>query len=175
MLKLYATREFVQRASFSKDTAWQDELESSFPYVETDDQLTTITEVKSDMEKHTPMDRLVVGDVGFGKTEVALRAAFKADARPEAGGGVGAHHRCWRSNTGTPLCDGWAAYPIKIEMLSRFRTAKEKKEVLAGLREGKVDIVIGTHGLVAESVKFKNLGLLIIDEEHRFGVKAKED
>ncbi len=173
MLKLYATRELAQGYSFSKDTAWQYELESSFPYVETDDQLTTIAAVKVDMEKATPMDRLVVGDVGFGKTEVALRAAFKAiqDQKQVA---VLVPTTILAQQHWNTFLRRMGSYPITIEMLSRFRTAKEKKEVLEGLREGKVDIVIGTHGLVAESVKFKDLGLLIIDEEQRFGLKAKE-
>jgi transcription-repair coupling factor (superfamily II helicase) len=173
MLKLYATRELAPGYSFSKDTAWQYELESSFPYVETEDQLTTIGAVKADMERSTPMDRLVVGDVGFGKTEVALRAAFKAvqDSKQVA---VLVPTTILAQQHFNTFERRMGAYPITIEMLSRFRTAKEKREVLEGLREGKVDIVIGTHGLVAESVKFKDLGLLIIDEEQRFGLKAKE-
>jgi transcription-repair coupling factor (superfamily II helicase) len=173
LLKLYAQREMVTRSPFSKDTPWQVELESSFPFIETDDQLRAIQDVKRDMEKPNPMDRLVVGDVGFGKTEVALRAAFKAvqDGKQVAvlvpTTVLAQQH--W--NTFTRRLE---AYPIKIEMLSRFRTAAEKKEVYAGLADGTVDIVIGTHGLTGKDVKFQNLGLLIIDEEHRFGVKAKE-
>jgi transcription-repair coupling factor (superfamily II helicase) len=173
LLKLYAEREMVTRAPFSKDTPWQIELESSFPFIETDDQLRAIQEVKRDMEQGNPMDRLVVGDVGFGKTEVALRAAFKAvqDGRQVAvlvpTTVLAQQH--W--NTFTRRLE---AYPIKIEMLSRFRTPAEKKEIYAGLTDGNIDIVIGTHALVSKDVKFHDLGLLIIDEEHRFGVKAKE-
>jgi transcription-repair coupling factor (superfamily II helicase) len=173
LLKLYAEREMVTRPPFSKDTPWQIELESSFPFIETDDQLRAIQEVKRDMEHGNPMDRLVVGDVGFGKTEVALRAAFKAvqDGKQVAvlvpTTVLAQQH--W--NTFTRRLE---AYPIKIEMLSRFRTPAEKKEVYAGLTDGSVDIVIGTHALVSKDVKFHDLGLLIIDEEHRFGVKAKE-
>ena len=173
LLKLYAEREMVTRPPFSKDTPWQIELESSFPFIETDDQLRAIQEVKRDMERANPMDRLVVGDVGFGKTEVALRAAFKAvqDGKQVAvlvpTTVLAQQH--W--NTFTRRLE---AYPMHIDMLSRFRTAAEKKEIYAGLADGTIDIVIGTHGLTGKEVKFKNLGLLIIDEEHRFGVKAKE-
>jgi transcription-repair coupling factor (superfamily II helicase) len=173
MLRLYATRELAQGHAFSNDTAWQYELESSFPYVETEDQLKAIQDVKADMQKPTPMDRLVVGDVGFGKTEVALRAAFKAvqDAKQVA---VLVPTTILAQQHWNTFERRMGAYPIKIEMLSRFRTAKEKKVILEGLRDGTIDIVIGTHGLVAESVQIKDLGLLIVDEEHRFGIKAKE-
>ena len=173
MLQLYAAREIAQRPAFSADTPWQYELESSFPYVETEDQLRAIQDVKSDMQGPEPMDRLVVGDVGFGKTEVALRAAFKAvqDQKQVA---VLVPTTILAQQHWNTFTRRIGAYPVEIEMLSRFRTAKEKKEVLEGLKDGTIDIVIGTHGLVADRVMFKNLGLLIIDEEQRFGIKAKE-
>ena len=173
MLQLYAARELATRPPFSQDTTWQYELESSFPYVETEDQLRAIQEVKADMQGGEPMDRLVVGDVGFGKTEVALRAAFKAvqDQKQVA---VLVPTTVLAQQHWNTFAKRMAAYPLNIEMLSRFRTAKEKKEILEGLKDGTIDIVIGTHGLVADRVQFKNLGLLIIDEEQRFGIKAKE-
>jgi transcription-repair coupling factor (superfamily II helicase) len=173
LLKLYAEREMVTRPPFSKDTPWQIELESSFPFIETDDQLRAIQDVKRDMEKANPMDRLVVGDVGFGKTEVALRAAFKAvqDGKQVA---VLVPTTVLAQQHWNTFSRRLEAYPMHIDMLSRFRTAAEKKEVYAGLADGTIDIVIGTHGLTGKDVKFKNLGLLVIDEEHRFGVKAKE-
>jgi len=173
MLKLYAERELATRPAFSKDTPWQTELESSFPFIETDDQLKAIQEVKADMEQPRPMDRLVVGDVGFGKTEVALRAAFKAvqDGKQVA---VLVPTTVLAQQHWNTFTRRLASYPITIEMLSRFRTAAEKKEVIAGIHDGNVDIVIGTHALVSKDIKFKDLGLLVIDEEHRFGVTAKE-
>lgn len=173
LLKLYAEREMVTRTPFSKDTPWQIELESSFPFIETDDQLRAIQEVKRDMEQPNPMDRLVVGDVGFGKTEVALRAAFKAvqDGKQVA---VLVPTTVLAQQHWNTFSRRLEAYPIQVEMLSRFRTPAEKKEVYAGLTDGTIDIVIGTHALVSKDVKFQDLGLLIIDEEHRFGVKAKE-
>jgi transcription-repair coupling factor (superfamily II helicase) len=173
MLKLYAAREMAKGVAFSKDSTWQAELEASFPYVETEDQLRAILEVKQDLERAKPMDRLVCGDVGFGKTEVALRAAFKA---------VMEHYQVAVLVPTTVLAQQhWltftrrlASYPVRIEMLSRFRTAAEKRKALEGMRDGHVDIVIGTHALLAGNVQFANLGLLIIDEEQRFGVTAKE-
>lgn len=173
LLKVYAEREMASRPSYGKDTTWQTELEQSFPYVETDDQLKAIQEVKADMLRSKPMDRLICGDVGFGKTEVALRAAFKA-VQEQKQVAVLVPTTILAQQHWNTFNKRLAAYPLHIEMLSRFRTAKEKKEVLEGLADGTVDIVIGTHGLVAESVKFKDLGLLIIDEEQRFGIKAKE-
>ncbi len=173
LLKLYAEREMITRQPFSKDTPWQIELESSFPFIETDDQLRAIQEVKRDMEQGNPMDRLVVGDVGFGKTEVALRAAFKAvqDGKQVA---VLVPTTVLAQQHWNTFARRLESYPIEVEMLSRFRTPAEKKEIYAGLADGSIDIVIGTHGLVGKDVKFHNLGLLVIDEEHRFGVKAKE-
>ncbi|MCS6848484.1 MAG: transcription-repair coupling factor [Anaerolineae bacterium] len=173
LLQLYAERELARRPPFSKDTPWQIEMESAFPFIETDDQLQAIREVKADMEKPQPMDRLVVGDVGFGKTEVALRAAFKAvqDGKQVA---VLVPTTVLAQQHWNTFTQRLASYPIRIEVLSRFRTPAEKREVLEGLRDGTVDIVIGTHALLGKEVKFKDLGLLIIDEEHRFGVAAKE-
>jgi transcription-repair coupling factor (superfamily II helicase) len=173
MLKLYAARELAQRPPFSSDTPWQAELESSFPYVETEDQLQAIVDVKADMEKPAPMDRLVVGDVGYGKTEVALRAAFKAvqDGKQVA---VLVPTTVLAQQHWNTFSRRLAPFPIKVEMLSRFRTPAEKERVLEQLANGNADIVIGTHALIGGRVKFKDLGLLVIDEEHRFGVTAKE-
>jgi transcription-repair coupling factor (superfamily II helicase) len=173
MLKLYAERELAKGFAFNKDSAWQTELESSFPYVETDDQLRAIEDVKRDMERQTPMDRLVVGDVGFGKTEVALRAAFKAaqDGKQVA---VLVPTTVLAQQHWNTFSKRLEAYPINVEMLSRFRTAAEKREIIEKLGKGEVDVVIGTHALVGKEIKFKDLGLVIIDEEHRFGVVAKE-
>jgi transcription-repair coupling factor (superfamily II helicase) len=173
LLQLYAERELAHRPPFGKDTPWQIEMESAFPFIETDDQLQAIREVKADMEKPQPMDRLVVGDVGFGKTEVALRAAFKAvqDGRQVA---VLVPTTVLAQQHWNTFTQRLASYPVRIEMLSRFRTPAEKRAVLEGLRDGTVDIVIGTQALLGKEVTFHNLGLLIIDEEHRFGVAAKE-
>jgi transcription-repair coupling factor (superfamily II helicase) len=173
MLTLYAAREVAKGHAFGHDTAWQTELESSFPFVETEDQLRAIEAVKADMESSTPMDRLVVGDVGFGKTEVALRAAFKAvqDGKQVA---VLVPTTVLAQQHWNTFNKRMGAFPIAIEMHSRFRTAAEKREIVEKLADGQIDIVIGTHGLVSDKVRFKQLGLLIIDEEHRFGVTAKE-
>ncbi len=173
LLELYARRQIVQGNAFSGDTPWQQELEASFPYVETEDQLRVIAEVKRDMESPRPMDRLICGDVGYGKTEVALRAAFKAvmDGRQVAilvptTVLAQQHYHTFRERL--------AAFPAEVEMLSRFRSPQQQKEILAGLGEGKIDIIIGTHRLIQGDIAFKNLGLLIIDEEQRFGVGHKE-
>ncbi|MGC8879153.1 MAG: transcription-repair coupling factor, partial [Anaerolineae bacterium] len=173
LLELYAAREITPGFAFAPDTPWQQELEAAFPYVETEDQLRAIAQVKRDMEKPKPMDRLICGDVGYGKTEVALRAAFKAVM---AGKQVALlvpttvlaqqHYQTFSERL--------APYPVVVEMLSRFRSRKEQEEILQRLREGKVDIVIGTHRLLQKDVRFKSLGLLIIDEEQRFGVSHKE-
>jgi transcription-repair coupling factor (superfamily II helicase) len=173
MLKLYAAREVARGHAFARDGAWQTELESSFAFVETEDQLSAIQAVKADMELSTPMDRLIVGDVGFGKTEVALRAAFKAaqDGKQVA---VLVPTTVLAQQHWSTFSKRLASFPLSIEMHSRFRTAAEKREIVDKLADGSIDIVIGTHGLVADKIKFKDLGLLIIDEEHRFGVTAKE-
>ena len=173
LIELYAKREKAKGFAFSKDTPWQAEFEAKFPYQETDDQLRCIDEVKKDMEISRPMDRLLCGDVGYGKTEVAIRAAFKAvmDQKQVA----------YLVPT-TVLADQqyqefknrMKDFPIKIELLNRFRTAKQQKDTIKKLKLGEVDIVIGTHRLLSKDVEFKDIGLLIIDEEHRFGVKAKE-
>ena len=173
LIELYAKREKAKGYAFSKDTPWQAEFEGKFPYQETDDQLRCIEEVKKDMETPRPMDRLLCGDVGYGKTEVAIRAAFKAvmDQKQVA----------YLVPT-TVLADQqyqefknrMKDFPIKVELLNRFKTAKYQKEVVKKLKLGEVDIVIGTHRLLSKDVEFKDIGLLIIDEEHRFGVKAKE-
>ncbi len=173
LLKLYASREVAEGRAFSPDAAWQTELEASFPYVETPDQVTAIRDVKHDMEDARPMDRLVCGDVGYGKTEVAVRAAFKAVTD---GTQVAMlvpttvlaqqHYNTFRQRL--------SGFPVTIEMLSRFRSDREQREVVAGAAAGSVDIVIGTHRLLQKDVAFKDLGLIIIDEEQRFGVTHKE-
>jgi len=173
LLELYAHRSVVNGFGFSPDTHWQQELEASFPYIETEDQIRVLLEVKSDMETPRPMDRLICGDVGYGKTEVALRAAFKAvmDGKQVAilvptTVLAQQHYETFRERL--------AAYPVVVEMLSRFRTIQQQKEILSRLAAGSVDIVIGTHRLLSSDVDFKDLGLLIIDEEQRFGVTHKE-
>lgn len=173
LIQLYASRESVRAIPFGPDTAWDLELATSFPYVETPDQQTAIDAVRSGMESSEPMDRLVVGDVGFGKTEVALRAAFKAvnDGRQVA---VLVPTTVLALQHYTTFSERLAAFPVKVEMLSRLRSKAEQRSVLAGLADGNVDIVIGTHRLVQNDVRFKNLGLVVIDEEQRFGVRQKE-
>ena len=155
------------------DTEWQKEFEGRFPYVETDDQLRCIEEVKTDMENEKPMDRLLCGDVGYGKTEVAIRAAFKAvmDQKQVA---YLAPTTVLAEQQYKEFKERMKDYPIKVEILNRFKSKKYQDEVTKKLKLGEVDIVIGTHRLLSKDVEFKNLGLLIIDEEHRFGVKAKE-
>ena len=173
LLELYALREVTPGHAFSPDTPWQAELEASFPYLETPDQARAIAEVKADMERPRPMDRLVCGDAGYGKTEVALRAAFKAvmDGKQVA---VLVPTTVLAQQHYTTFRHRLAPFPVTVEMLSRFRTPAEQARVLQGLREGTVDIVIGTHRLLQKDVKFKDLGLVIIDEEQRFGVTHKE-
>jgi transcription-repair coupling factor (superfamily II helicase) len=173
LLILYAQREVVPGRVFAPDSDWQTELEDTFPFVETDDQLQAIEDVKRDMEKPRPMDRLVCGDVGYGKTEVALRAAFKAvmDGTQVA---VLVPTTVLAQQHFQTFRDRLRNYPIHIETLSRFRTKKQQEQAIVGLATGTVDIVIGTHRLLQNDVVFKNLGLLIIDEEQRFGVKHKE-
>jgi transcription-repair coupling factor (superfamily II helicase) len=159
--------------AFGPDTPWQHELEEAFAFVETPDQLTTIDEVKRDMEREIPMDRLLAGDVGYGKTEVAIRAAFKAIQDGKQVAMLVPTTLLARQHTDTVEAR-FAGFPVVVRSLSRFQTAKEVKETLAGLADGSVDMVIGTHRLLAESVKFRQLGLIIIDEEQRFGVEHKE-
>jgi transcription-repair coupling factor (superfamily II helicase) len=173
LLALYARRELQRRQAFAPDSAWQAEMEAAFPFIETEDQLRAIDQVKRDMESERPMDRLVVGDVGFGKTEVALRAAFKAvmDGRQVA---VLAPTTVLAQQHFDTFRQRLAAFPVRIEVLSRFRKKAEQAQVLDRLARGDVDIVVGTHRLLSADVRFRNLGLLIVDEEHRFGVKDKE-
>lgn len=173
LLDLYAAREIVPGHAFPTDTTWQHELEASFPYVETDDQLTAIQQVKDDMERARPMDRLVVGDVGYGKTEVALRAAFKAvmDNKQVA---VLVPTTVLAQQHYNNFRERLAPFPVEIEMLSRFRSEGAQDQILAKLKGRGIDIVIGTHRLLSSDVQFRDLGLLIIDEEQRFGVTHKE-
>ena len=173
LLKLYAQRQAVPGYAFSPDTHWQEEFEDAFPYELTPDQATAIADIKRDMEGPTPMDRLLCGDVGYGKTEMAIRAAFKAvmDGKQVAFLApttvLGFQHL-------KTLCDRFAGFPVNVDMVSRFRTKQEIKETLAGVAAGKVDIIVGTHRLLSKDVEFKDLGLLVVDEEQRFGVADKE-
>ncbi|MEM0966481.1 MAG: transcription-repair coupling factor [Verrucomicrobiota bacterium] len=174
LLEIQAKRTTSPGHAFSPDTPWQADFESSFPYQETPDQLTAIQAAKDDMELPRPMDRLVCGDVGFGKTEVAIRSAFKAvmDGKQAA-----------LMVPTTVLCqqhfqtfrDRFADFPVSVEMLSRFRSQAEQKSIRGQLKEGRIDIIVGTHSLLGRNIRFKDLGLLIIDEEHRFGVRQKEE
>lgn len=173
LIELYAKRGKVKGFSFSKDTPWQKEFEDSFPYAETDDQLRCIEETKKDMEMERPMDRLLCGDVGYGKTEVAIRAAFKAvmDQKQVA---YLVPTTVLANQQYESFKSRMENFAVKVELLNRFRTKKEQDEVIKKLKLGEVDIVIGTHRLLSKDVEFKDLGLLIIDEEQRFGVKDKE-
>ena len=173
LVVLYQKRVTARGHAFAEDTPWQSEMESAFPFVETPDQLEAITSIKADMEREVPMDRLLCGDVGFGKTEVAVRAAFKAiqDGLQVA---VLVPTTLLATQHGNTFSERFAGYPIKVEVLSRFLTNGEAKKVIAGLKTGDIDCVIGTHRLLQESVEFKNLGLLVVDEEQRFGVQHKE-
>ena len=173
LLDLYAQRSVVTGYGFAPDSTWQQELEASFPYIETDDQRRVLTEVKHDMEIPRPMDRLICGDVGYGKTEVALRAAFKAvtDGKQVA---VLVPTTVLAQQHYQTFQQRLAAFPVSVEMLSRFRSPQEQRGIIQRLEKGAVDIVIGTHRLLSSDVKFKDMGLLVIDEEQRFGVTHKE-
>lgn len=173
MLDLYARRNVVKGYAFKDDTTWQKELEDSFPYVETEDQLRALNDIKRDMESMRPMDRLLCGDVGYGKTEVALRAAFKAvmDGKQVA---ILVPTTVLAQQHYETFMQRLAAFPVQVEMLSRFRTSREQTEILHKLALGEIDIVIGTHRLISSDVQFKDLGLVVIDEEQRFGVTHKE-
>lgn len=173
LVVLYQRRLHTKGHAFSPDTTWQGEMEGAFPYVETPDQLQAINDVKADMEKPSPMDRLVCGDVGFGKTEVALRAVFKCvqDGMQAA---VLVPTTLLASQHMATFSERLKPFPIKVEMLSRFVSASKAKQIVKGLASGEIDVVIGTHRLLQESVRFKNLGLLVVDEEQRFGVQHKE-
>ena len=173
LIKLYASRQAAEGHEFSQDTIWQRELEDSFPFLETPDQVRAIEEVKSDMEQGKPMDRLICGDVGYGKTEVALRAAFKTVSEGMQVGLLVPTTVLAQQHYAT-FSERLSPYPLQVEVLSRFRTPREQHEVLEGLETGAVDIVIGTHRLLQRDVKFKNLGLVVVDEEQRFGVGHKE-
>ncbi|MEY3710787.1 MAG: hypothetical protein RLZZ99_608 [Actinomycetota bacterium] len=173
LIRLYAARTSLPGYAFAPDTTWQRELEDSFEYVETPDQLVTINEVKRDMERPYPMDRIVCGDVGYGKTEIAIRAAFKAvqDGKQVA---VLVPTTLLAQQHLVTFAERYAGFPVKLGALSRFNTGKEIDETIAGLASGAIDVVIGTHRLLSEDVKFRDLGLIIVDEEQRFGVEHKE-
>ena len=173
LTQLYAQRMNAKGHAFSPDTEWQRDFESHFPYDETDDQLRCINEIKDDMERQAPMDRLLCGDVGFGKTEVALRAAFKCVSDSmQCAVLVPTTILAWQHYQ--TICQRMEGFPVKVELLSRFRTPAQQEEILRQLRRGDVDIIVGTHRLVSKDVEFRNLGLVVIDEEQRFGVAQKE-
>jgi len=173
LIELYAKRQKAKGHAFSKDNEWQTQFENSFPYIETDDQLRCIDEVKKDMENQKPMDRLLCGDVGYGKTEVAIRAAFKC---------VMDQKQVVYLVPTTVLADQqyenfkerMKEYPIRVDVLNRFKTKKQQDDIIKKLKLGEIDVIVGTHRVLSKDVEFKDLGLLIIDEEHRFGVKDKE-
>ncbi|MBN9606340.1 MAG: transcription-repair coupling factor [Actinomycetales bacterium] len=173
LVKLYSARMASRGHAFGPDTPWQRELEEAFPFVETPDQLQVIDEVKADMQREIPMDRLISGDVGYGKTEIAVRAAFKAVQDGTQVAILVPTTLLVRQHMET-FAERFAGFPVHLRALSRFQTEKESKETLAGLADGTVDVVIGTHRLLGDAVRFKNLGLLIIDEEQRFGVEHKD-
>jgi transcription-repair coupling factor (superfamily II helicase) len=173
LIRLYAARTSLPGYAFSPDTTWQRELEDSFEYIETPDQLVTINEVKRDMERSYPMDRIVCGDVGYGKTEIAIRAAFKAvqDGKQVA---VLVPTTLLAQQHLVTFAERYAGFPVKLGALSRFNSNKEIEQTISGLASGSIDVVIGTHRLLSEDVKFRDLGLIIVDEEQRFGVEHKE-
>ncbi len=173
LIKLYAERLKTNGYAFPVDGPWQRELEEAFPYEPTADQKKAVIEIKKDMEKANPMDRLVCGDVGFGKTEVAIRALFKAITSGKQVAILAPttilSQQHWRT-----LTDRYAPYPIKVSLLNRFKSAREKKQIVSELKEGKIDAIVGTHLLLAKNIEYKDLGLLVVDEEQRFGVSQKE-
>ncbi|MFP5312323.1 MAG: transcription-repair coupling factor [Actinomycetes bacterium] len=173
LIRLYSARMASRGHAFGPDTPWQRELEEAFPYVETPDQLTTINEVKADMEREIPMDRLVSGDVGYGKTEIAVRAAFKAvqDGKQVA---VLVPTTLLAQQHYETFTERFSGFPLRVKPLSRFQSAKESKETAEGVKSGAVDVIIGTHRLLSKDFEFKDLGLVIVDEEQRFGVEHKE-
>lgn len=173
LVALYAARQKAQGFAYSPDTEWQKSFEEAFPYVETDDQLISIAEIKKDMESNRPMDRLLCGDVGYGKTEVALRAAFKAvmDSKQVA---VLAPTTVLVMQHFNTFCERMKKYPIRVAEISRFKTKKEQTQIIKQLKSGEIDVIIGTHRLLGQDIEFKDLGLLVVDEEQRFGVKHKE-
>ncbi|TAK60225.1 MAG: transcription-repair coupling factor, partial [Bacteroidetes bacterium] len=173
LIKLYAKRKLEEGYAFNTDSHWQKEMEASFMYEDTPDQARATLEVKGDMESASPMDRLVCGDVGFGKTEVAIRAAFKAVSEGKQAAVLVPTTILAMQHYNTFL-DRLSKYAVRVEHLTRFKTTKEQKTIVEGIKQGKVDIIIGTHRILSKDIGFKDLGLLIIDEEHRFGVTAKE-
>ena len=173
LIRLYAARTSSPGFAFSPDTPWQRELEDSFAYIETPDQLSTINEVKADMERPYPMDRIVCGDVGYGKTEIAIRAAFKAVQDGKQVAVLVPTTLLVQQHTKT-FIERYSGFPIKVAGLSRFNSAKESKEILAGIEAGTLDVVVGTHRILSNDVRFKDLGLVVVDEEQRFGVEQKE-
>ncbi|KRN04308.1 transcription-repair coupling factor [Holzapfeliella floricola] len=173
LIELYAQRESEKGFAFSPDNQMQRDFESAFPYVETGDQIRSINEIKQDMEKTRPMDRLLVGDVGFGKTEVAVRAAFKAVQDNKQAAFLVPTTILAQQHYET-MTERFRDFPVNIAVVSRFQTAKQVKEIIEQLKEGQIDILVGTHRLLSQDIKFKDLGLLIVDEEQRFGVKHKE-
>ena len=174
LIRLYAARMSAPGFAFSPDTTWQKELEDSFAFVETIDQQATIDEVKRDMEKPNPMDRIVCGDVGYGKTEIAVRAAFKAVQDGKQVAILVPTTLLVQQHLNT-FSNRYAGFPVRLAALSRFNTATQTKEIIAGLKSGVIDVVIGTHRLLSQDIEFANLGLLVIDEEQRFGVEHKEE
>ena len=173
LLELYAEREITKGYAMKPDTPWQTELEDSFPYTETEDQISTLSEIKNDLESHKPMDRLVCGDVGYGKTEIALRAAFKTVMEGKQVAVLVPTTVLAQQHFET-FKNRMAAFPMKIDVLSRFKTLKEQKDITNKIKTGEIDICIGTHRLVQKDILFKDIGLIIIDEEQRFGVSHKE-
>lgn len=173
LIKLYAARQATQGYAFGPDTPWQRELEDAFPFVETPDQLTTVDEVKDDMMKVVPMDRLVCGDVGYGKTEIAVRAAFKAVQEGKQVAVLVPTTLLVTQHLST-FTERMAGFPVVLKALSRFQSDKEAREVMAGMADGSIDVVVGTHRLLNPDVRFKDLGLIVVDEEQRFGVEHKE-
>ncbi|MCA1480747.1 DEAD/DEAH box helicase, partial [Bradyrhizobium sp. NBAIM08] len=172
-IKLYAARQATQGHAYGPDTPWQRELEDAFPFTETVDQLTTVDEVKADMRRVVPMDRLVCGDVGYGKTEIAVQAAFKAvqDGKQVA---VLVPTTILALQHGRTFGERLKEFPVTVDYLNRFRSAKEKKSIVERLKKGQIDIIIGTHAMLSKDIVFKDLGLLVIDEEQKFGVASKE-
>ena len=173
LIRINAAREIAEGHEFAPDNSWQRELEDSFPYIETPDQTQAIVDVKTDMERTRPMDRLICGDVGYGKTEVALRAAFKTVSDGMQVGILVPTTVLAQQHYAT-FTERLSPFPVRVEVLSRFRTPKEQQQVVDGLKKGEIDIVIGTHRLLQKDVRFKNLGLAVVDEEQRFGVSHKE-
>src|SRR5919205_3851673 len=173
LLRLYAERKLVGGYAYAADSPWQREFEDGFEYVPTPDQETAIEDVKADMEAQTPMDRLLCGDVGYGKTEVAMRAAFKAvmDSKQVA---ILAPTTILAYQHYRTFLRRFASFPVTIELMSRYYSAKEQKEIVRKLETGEIDVIIGTHRVLSKDINFKDLGLLIIDEEQRFGVGQKE-